>query len=174
MRKNAITFFGCGLMRFAPGTWGTAGALLVAAVYYVICRAIMPDHVFNYMWNLGLIVGLLAACFFSVLWGNWAIAEFANHYNTKKPGDPGAFVLDEVAGIWLALLWLPVNEWKHAFWIGVVQFFAFRIADIIKPPPGRKLEKLHGGWGILLDDLSSAIYCLIAAHVVFTFLLGWK
>ena len=55
-----------------------------------------------------------------------------------------------------------------------VQFFFFRLFDVIKPPPGRQLEKLHGGWGILLDDIAAGIYANIVGQIIFrVFLTNW-
>lgn len=173
-RRRLITWFGCGDVPFASGTWGSAGALLAAGAWFAITHTLLPPGAFWWMWNWGLFTGLIAACILSVAWGPWAVQTFASHHNTRKDGDPGAFVLDEVAGMWLALLWLPMTNWEQALWIAGVQFFVFRVADVIKPWPGRALEKLHGGVGILLDDLSSALYCNLAAQVVFRVLLDWK
>jgi phosphatidylglycerophosphatase A len=174
MRKALITWFGCGQMRIASGTWGSAGALIPAALWWLVCyHAIGGASAFRLFHGV-LVVGTILACVFSILWGPWAIAYFADHHNTRKDGDPGAFVLDEVAGQWLTLLFLPMSTfWPNALVIAVVQFLGFRIADIIKPWPGKWLEKFPAGWGILLDDLSSALYVNIAAQLVFRLWLGW-
>ncbi|MEE8170675.1 MAG: phosphatidylglycerophosphatase A [Phycisphaerae bacterium] len=168
-----MTFFGCGDTPIASGTWGSAGALVVAAIWFGGCQALLPITLAATVFHVGLGVGLIVASVLCVRWGRWAIATFADHPNTRKPGDPGAVVLDEVAGQWLALIALPMGGVGHAAIIAVVQFFGFRIADIFKPPPGRWLEHLPDGWGILLDDLSSALYVNLAAQLVFRFWLGW-
>lgn len=174
MRRTAITFFGCGEVPFASGTWGSAGAMVVAAAWYLATRAAFDAPRDHWWLHGGLLVGTLAACVLSILWGPWAVEFFANHHNTRKPGDPGAFVLDEVAGQWLSLLLLPMATPQHALIIATVQFFVFRAADIVKPPPGRMLEKLPHGWGILFDDLSSAVYANLFGQLLFRWWLGWS
>lgn len=67
--------------------------------------------------------------------------------------DPGFVVIDEVAGQWVVLAAAPLDP-GHA----LVGFALFRIFDIVKPPPARQLERLHGGTGIMLDDLAAGIY----------------
>lgn len=75
--------------------------------------------------------------------------------------DPRQIVIDEYACFLLPLFFTPVKIVPLA-----VTFALFRTFDIIKPPPLRQLEKLPGGWGIMLDDLGAAIYTLIAAAAV--------
>lgn len=72
-------------------------------------------------------------------------------------GDPGWFVLDETAGVWLAAAALVGPTWTG---IGLA-FLLFRIFDIWKPPPVRTLERVGGGWGIVLDDLVAGVYALL-------------
>jgi phosphatidylglycerophosphatase A len=152
MRRLIITFFYTGLFPIAPGTIGSlaASAVLLAFVHF--------DHPDLLHWNLFLIGGLALACIFSVAFGRWAV----RYYHRK---DPQMFVLDEVAGICLTNLFLPISpSWKTI----AMAFVAFRIFDVTKPPPARQLEKLPAGWGILMDDLAAAVYanilCQIAVH----------
>ena len=56
------------------------------------------------------------------------------------------------AGFLFTVAFLP-----HGLWTTVAAFLLFRILDILKPPPARQLEKLHGGWGIVLDDVAAGI-----------------
>ena len=73
--------------------------------------------------------------------------------------DPGAVVIDEVAGMLVTLLWVPVG------WMGiVVGFLVFRILDIIKPFPVRTVERLPGGWGIMADDVAAGVYAQIVVR----------
>ncbi len=75
---------------------------------------------------------------------------------TERTGgisDPSYVVIDEVAGQLITLFLLPFS-WK----ILIAGFFLFRIFDIIKPFPGRQAEKLHGGWGIMMDDVIAGVY----------------
>lgn len=161
IRKAAITFFGLGYMRPASGTWGSFGALLVAAGVH----ALLPDAA-GWPWRQGaLAVLLLAACVLSVVWGEWAIAYYGSC--GRKPGDPGHFVLDEAAGQWLSLLMLPMPAALPTIaGVYAMQFVLFRVFDVIKPPPARQFERLPAGWGILVDDLASAVYVNIIGQIV--------
>lgn len=152
MRISAIvaTFFGAGLLRPAPGTWGSLAALPVAWAL----------HVLGGFWLLALAT---AAAF---LLGWWAtIAETRG----QDDPDPSEIVIDEVAGMWLAL-WpvslgaavagVPVT----ALWPGwVVAFVAFRAFDIWKPGPVGWADRLHTPLGVMLDDIIAG---LMAALVV--------
>jgi phosphatidylglycerophosphatase A len=69
--------------------------------------------------------------------------------------DPRRFVLDELAGYWLACL---LFWWRSPASTAVAVFCAFRFFDIAKPFPLRKLESLPGGWGVMADDLGAGVY----------------
>lgn len=135
------TWFGSGLMPFAPGTWGSLAALPFAYLiqYYV-------------GW-----VGLAVATVTVFAIGCWASSIFEREAGTD---DPGAVVIDEVAGQWLVLL--PAGLDPVLYLIG---FILFRIVDIFKPWPACWFDKnIHGGLGIMLDDVVAAIYGLVAIY----------
>jgi len=67
--------------------------------------------------------------------------------------DPGEVTIDEVLGMWVSLLFLP-----KTIVVAASAFFIFRILDIVKPFPARRFDNLHGGVGVMLDDVVSAIY----------------
>jgi phosphatidylglycerophosphatase A len=67
--------------------------------------------------------------------------------------DPHPVVIDEVVGMWIALLFVA-----HGVVYFIAAFLLFRLFDIIKPFPARQAELLKGGWGIMLDDVFAAIY----------------
>ncbi len=79
--------------------------------------------------------------------------------------DPGHVVIDEAAGQWIALL--AFCGYGHANWPhGLVALGLFRLFDILKPPPARQLERLHGGMGIMLDDVAAGIYALLVGAIL--------
>ena len=80
--------------------------------------------------------------------------------------DPKQYTIDEFVGMWISLIALP-----KTIGIAIVTFFIWRILDIVKPPPARKLEIIKGGFGIMIDDVVSAIYTLLIMHVV-VYLVG--
>ena len=149
-RLIVATSFGSGFSPFAPGTVGT----IPAVIGYLLIAQIADTR-----WQVGLIgFVLVLSCFFSVALGPWA-----ERYWAKK--DPRNFVIDEVAGYFLVVLFFRVeNVWMTALWA----FLAARFFDILKPPPARQLEALPAGWGMLLDDLAASIYA-----VVFLYLGVW-
>lgn len=139
------TWFGSGKLRPMPGTWGTAAAYPFA----------IPIALVAGWWGL-----LLAAVALFAL-GVW-VSE--RHSQELGLDDPGEIVIDEVVALWLTLVPLCF-DWK----IWLVAFFAFRAADIAKPWPASWCDRrLHGGLGIMADDVVAALYAAPA-----TALIGW-
>jgi len=127
------TSLGAGYFPVAPGTAGSA----VGVVIYLLTRhRSAPEQ-----------IGLLAVI--SVV-GVWASSVAARHFGRD---DPGPVVIDEVAGQLLTLLLTGVGVGG-----AIVGFFLFRVLDIFKPWPARQFESLHGGLGIMADDLMVAVY----------------
>jgi phosphatidylglycerophosphatase A len=130
------TWFGCGYAPLAPGTWGSAGALVPALL--LVRAGWEPWH-----FLLLAIIALPAAI--------WA-ADAAERYTGRK--DPGLVVVDEVVGQWVTLAGATTLNWKS--WLAA--FVLFRLMDIFKPPPVRQLERLPGGTGIVADDVMAGLY----------------
>jgi len=127
------TWFGCGLVPRAPGTMGTLGAI---PLYLLAARGGRPAV-------LGAAVGV-------TLLGVWASSVVARELGTK---DPQVVVIDEVAGLLVTMIAVPALSWPSL----AVGFLAFRVLDMTKPWPIRKLEALPGGWGIVLDDVAAGV-----------------
>ncbi len=149
---------GAGFLRPAPGSWGT---IPPATVYCLMlwCKVSEPMRSMVLL-ALALVTGTLLVAF-----GKWACAYY------RQP-DPGTVVLDEYAGFAIAALFMPVPHWcsDHGRW-GLFLFTAalyvlFRATDTLKLPPANWLERLPWGWGILLDDIASAIQANVIAQVV--------
>lgn len=123
-----------GYFPFAPGTVGSAvGLVIFAAIRWL-------------GWP-GLEIGALVAV---SLAGIWAAGEAERHWDRT---DPGAVVIDEVAGMLLTLLAIPMS-WPGA----ILGFLIFRGYDIVKPLGARQCERLPGGFGIMTDDLVAGLY----------------
>ena len=145
---TVATFFGAGLGKPGPGTWGSVAALLLwAAVAWGLHPA--PQT---------LLLGLLAAIALAVILGIPAATIAAQESGRH---DPGFVVIDEVAGQWIALLGSRA-DWRHA----LIALILFRLFDITKPFPVRQLENLPRGWGIVFDDVGAGLYALGVASLL--------
>ena len=142
------TFFGAGLGRPGPGTWGSIAALLLwGAVAWLFHPT--PNGLL-----LVLLVGTALSIAAGVPAATIAARESARH-------DPQFVVIDEVAGQWIALLGSPA-DFRH----GIIALILFRIFDITKPFPARQLERLPEGWGIVFDDVAAGLYALGVASLL--------
>jgi phosphatidylglycerophosphatase A len=104
------------------------------------------------------LVGQLIAIGLITLLGVWAASRTEQILNAK---DPRKVVIDEVAGQLIALLPLPLSGIGYAPIMVLLAFLLFRFFDIVKPYPARKLESLHGGLGIMADDIVAGVYAAI-------------
>jgi phosphatidylglycerophosphatase A len=145
------TFFGAGLLKPGPGTYGSiSAALLWYAAAHIFHPAPIP-----------LAIGTTIAAIIATLIGIPAATIVARESGRE---DPGHVVIDEVAGQLIALIAIPA-DWRHA----VISLLLFRIFDILKPPPIRQLERLPTGTGIMLDDVAAGILALIIAQLIHLF-----
>ena len=145
------TFGYVGHFPIAPGTAGSAAALVLYALLRWLELSLGLSPQAGMVVEGGVILALFAV-------GCWAGSVAEIHYGRT---DPGYVVLDEVIGMLLTLLAIPVT------WIGaLVGFFLFRLFDIVKPFPARQCESLHGGLGIMADDAVAGIYGNIALRLV--------
>ncbi|AFL87272.1 phosphatidylglycerophosphatase A-like protein [Terriglobus roseus DSM 18391] len=150
----AGTFFGAGFMKPGPGTYGSVAATLV---WFAIAR-----HV-SIHWLPLITLGMAAL---ATAIGIPAATRIARESGRK---DPQIVVIDEVAGQWLTLVFcLPQMPFAL---LGLV---CFRIFDILKPPPIRRLEKLPAGTGIMVDDLGAGVYALILQTVIQQAWIVWQ
>jgi len=141
------TVGGAGFFPIAPGTVGSA---IGVAVYLLTAR-----------WPAAWQIGLLAAI---SLIGTWGATGTARALGRE---DPGPVIVDEVAGQLLTLLLTGVGV------VGAIAgFFIFRILDIVKPWPARNFEALHGGVGIMADDLMAGLYGNILMWIGLLFVYG--
>lgn len=130
--KMIASFFYLGHSPFMPGTVGSLAGLVV---YYLV-----KDRDVLYAFTLLFLFGL----------GVLFTGEAEKIYKRK---DAGMIVIDEACGMLLALFFVPYN----LFYV-ILGFFLFRVFDILKPPPAKRLEKLAGSMGIMFDDIVAALY----------------
>ena len=134
---------GIGYLPLAPGTWA-AGAL--AILWFFVCQK-FPDTI---IWQV------LLACLLFI-----GGVYFSGKLISDKEKDPSFVVIDEVAGMAVTLLFIPL-AWQNF----VVGFILFRFFDILKPFGIKRMEKMRKGWGIMLDDILAGIYSNIALHLL--------
>ncbi len=151
------TFFGVGLLKPGPGTWGSVVAMLLWAL------AVIPSTRRAYSGELDLVYGvnILLTVFAVIVATAIGIPAATRVGQESGREDPGHVVIDEVAGQWLTLA-VCRPDWPHA----LAALALFRLFDITKPWPIRKLEALPGGWGIMLDDLAAGLFALIVLLVI--------
>ena len=142
------TFFGAGYLKPGPGTWGSVAATLL---WLGVVFGLHPSR-------QSLLIALLAAIVVAI-----AVGVPAATFVERESGstDPGFVVIDEVIGQWIALLGCP-GDWVH----GLIALVLFRLFDIVKPFPVRRLERLPAGWGIVFDDVAAGLYALVVSSMV--------
>jgi phosphatidylglycerophosphatase A len=145
---TVATFFGAGLGKPGPGTWGSVATVLVWAAY---AKLLHPTP-------QALALALTAGIILAIALGVPASTIVARESGRK---DPQIVVIDEVAGQAIPLLFSPV-DWRHA----LIALVLFRLFDIIKPFPARQLENLPEGWGIVFDDVAAGLYALGVASLL--------
>jgi phosphatidylglycerophosphatase A len=144
------TFFGAGLMKPGPGTYGSIAAVLL---WFLGAHLFAPAH---------LAVWTAVAAVAATLIGIPAATIVARESGRE---DPGHVVIDEVAGQLIALI-AVAPDWGHA----ILSLVLFRVFDILKPPPVRQLERLPEGTGIMLDDVGAGLIALGCALILGRFL----
>lgn len=150
MDRMLATWFGAGLLRPAPGTWGSAVAVAMGLIL----------HRIGHFPLLALATGLV------ILLGFWVVPRY-----TVGMDDPdrSEIVIDEVAGQWLALMapsfgfWhagLPADSFPYPGWVAA--FLFFRLFDIWKPWLVGRADRRHDSAGVMLDDLWAGIFAALA------------
>lgn len=147
------TGFYSGRSKIAPGTTGSVVATLLAWLMF---------HLYPEL--AGFVPSALIALGFTL--GAVAIATKALHYQLYGPEvkDPQQIVIDEFAGYLFAIVGLGPSLLSLG-----IGFVLFRLFDILKPPPIRKLEELPRGLGIVIDDVAAGIYANLAQRFLFLF-----
>jgi phosphatidylglycerophosphatase A len=165
----ALATCGVGFLPLAPGTWGS----MIGVGLYLLMRAASLRFI-NASYNgdagnrslvqslymtlsVALIICLTAA-------GVWAATRAEKLLGRK---DPGAVVLDEVAGQLIAFVFIPVS-FNLKWWLVLAGFLLFRLFDIWKPYPVRRLEALESGLGIMADDVLAGIYAAVCLLLLTT------
>jgi len=153
--RFAVFLATAGYSGYFPIAPGTVGSALGLAVYGFLRWSQTP---LSPLTELVLIVTLFAA-------GVWAATTAERYFGGI---DPGPIVLDEVVGMLITLAFIPVG-----LGAAIVGFFLFRVFDVIKPFPARRLEALHGGLGVMADDAMAAIYANVSLRLLMAVFPLW-
>ena len=192
------TVFGTGYLKPGPGTWGSAVGLLIAVVSHPFTWFLLLGKgievamgktaplLTGFTGTVLLLVPSVAVWLFLAVLGVRASREVAQYAGTK---DPQYVVIDEVSGVHLTLILslapvapmvflrpedaatfalfsgMSILNWKFL----LAGFLLFRLFDIAKPFPCRRLEKLPGGWGIMADDWMAGVYAAICLRLALHF-----
>ena len=152
MRRLAVfvcSFGYIGFFPIAPGTIGSAAGVVV----YIAAGYIAVPYI-----QLMIIVALAAA----------GVALTRPCEEDLRCVDPGPIVIDEVMGMMMTLFMIPVG------WAGILLgFLLFRALDVTKPFPARRLERLHGGLGVMADDAMAAVYANLLLRGAHYLAPGW-
>ncbi|MDD5428030.1 MAG: phosphatidylglycerophosphatase A [Candidatus Omnitrophica bacterium] len=143
--KMITSFFYLGHSPFMPGTVGSLGGL---AVYFLVRNV---DVLYGFSILFLFVLGIIFS------------GEAEKIYKRK---DANMIVIDEACGMLLALFFVPFSALAV-----ILGFFLFRIFDILKPPPAKRMEKLTGSLGVMFDDIVAAIYTNLILQVIFRFII---
>ena len=166
------TWFGSGLLPKAPGTWGT----LAAIPFVLLLHWLLPPVAYAIACVALTIISIPIASRVAQLYRNIPEIARLNPHKTRvfndenlqkhikgeedQKKDPGMIVIDEVAGYAVAMLFLPTSLVAIS-----MTFILFRVFDILKLQPGKIMENLGGGTGIVLDDIVAGIYACLLTHL---------
>ena len=155
MKRLFTSCFGLGLLPVAPGTWGSLPSMLIFAL--LVSMGISNNYL--------LLVMLVLALAGSIVCVGFAPAAIAR---TGK-NDPGEVVADEFAGQAVTFMFAGFMPINYICTTAIAGFLLFRVFDVFKPWPIRRLEKFPKGWGILADDLLAGVYAGIALFLCLKF-----
>ena len=144
VNKLISTFFYMGFLPKLPGTFGTLGG---AILYYYLNNLYVLS-------SLHILLITLFVIIVSIITSDYAIKIF----NSK---DPLCVVIDEVAGIFVAMLFVPFSLINL-----VIAFFLFRLFDVWKPLFVRSFERLPGGLGITMDDVGAGLIANLLIQIM--------
>ena len=152
LRRLGVFIATCAHVGYAPVAPGTFGSVVGLVVYYFVRRQA----------SITFEIATIAVVLLIAL---WSATEAEHHFGGI---DPGPVVIDEVIGMLITLALHPVNL------VGAIAgFVIFRVLDVVKPWPARRLELLPGGFGVVLDDAMAGVYGNLIVWVLVLLLPTW-
>jgi phosphatidylglycerophosphatase A len=152
LRRLGVFIATCAHIGYAPVAPGTFGSAVGLAVYYFVRRQSSTTLE-------------LATIAIILLIALWSATEAEHHFGGI---DPGPVVIDEVIGMLITLALHPVNLSG-----AIAGFVIFRVLDVVKPWPARRLELLPGGFGVVLDDAMAGVYGNLIVWALVLLLPTW-
>ena len=143
--------FGLGRIKPAPGTWGSLWGIPIG---WTLAH-------FDATWWMCLLAGLAMFIVGVPICGHGA--------RLRNSKDPGSIVWDEMAAFPIVFAFVPFNE-TNLWFVLALGFVFFRLFDVWKPPPVHHFDRLHGGFGIMIDDTVAAIYACMTLNLVVRFI----
>ena len=143
VHKTIASWFGIGYVQKGAGTIAAAFACILIR-YYAACIQTSAWY-------------LISTCIVLAVLGSWS----SQHCEKIWGADSNRIVVDEVFGMSISLLFLPINNTTV-----VIGFVLFRLFDIVKPFYIRRLEKIKGGIGVMADDLAAGVYASIILQML--------
>ena len=147
MSKAAATFLGVGLIPFAPGTFGSAAAVVVWVF-------------FDALYGLPLVLAGIVLAYLVGVWATTRMTEGTDNH------DPSEIVIDEVVGQWIALLPISMALVPMSYWTVGLAFVLFRLFDITKLGPVGWADDLNTPTGVMLDDVLAGVAAAICLAIV--------
>jgi len=149
LAKSIATGLGTGFFPLGPGT---AGAFLAVVIYVAYVEYNVPQNILTFNEHLLLLIVIII----TFIIGVWS----ANRVEKEYGHDASYVVVDEMIGVWIALLCIPFTP------IYIISaFILFRFFDILKPLGIRKMESLPRGWGVMMDDVLAGIYANLILQI---------
>ena len=150
--KLMATGFGSGFSPIAPGTAGALMAILL----------LLPNMFYDFEWlNFGNQWLNEIPFILTILLFHFIGVKSANEMEKEWGHDAQRIVIDEMVGVWIALLFMPIN------WLTLLlAFVLFRFFVITKPLGIRKMERFDGGWGVMMDDVLAGVYAWVVLKIL--------
>lgn len=150
--KIIASGLGTGFSTIAPGTVGSVVACLLIWLFnfFIVLPYAQQQMVYCVICAAVLIIGVISTNALENEWGH----------------DSPRFTIDEMAGMFIAMIFVPFSPQNL-----LIAFVAFRFFDILKPFWIRSMEKIHGGWGVMLDDVLAGIYANVTVQVFISWLV---
>jgi phosphatidylglycerophosphatase A len=150
MDKQIATFFGIGYTPIAPGTAGAlAGGVLFYLIIFILNKIGLSFYSTQWIMTLLTVVVLLVS------------VKAIKNLNRVWQHDAQQIVIDEVVGVWIAMLFIPVSWLNY-----LIAFVLFRIFDITKPFLIKKIDRLKSSWSVLLDDVVAGLYANLVLQLI--------